>query len=229
MSRWSLPLCFVVVFAVTLLALFSSTPSPAPAPRTSPVATAPSVAQLEPFSYDCPLYCVEWPDLETTPSEWSFVVAASDIDTAVPRTDAGLSLPPDDQQAWNYCRTDRHYRNSGYERGHVRADSLSDGSEHHRFANYWPNITPMLPEFNRGLYRQFELLVQRTATEFGTASVCVESVCKDDMQDCAAGWSVPSHYRVSLGWLATDGDHVVTYLLPQRCDGIDLEDCEVKP
>lgn len=233
MKRWPLPLCFVAVLAVTLLALFSSTPSPAPAPRTSPTpaATAPSVApQSQPFDYECPLYCVTW-EKPGTLSVFEFTVDAFDIDETKSRGDINFTDVP----SWTDKQNDRiprddDFTGSGYHRGHLRADSLSDGSPDHEFASCWANVAPMTPELNLGLYRRFELELQKLAIESGPVHVTIESRYDPEVEMPLCGrWTVPSHYFARMGWIANGKPEFLAYLMPQKCNGVNLKDCEVAP
>lgn len=92
------------------------------------------------------------------------------------------------------------YDDSGYDRGHLRALSLSCGSKHADDVNSMAVIVPMLPEVNRVHYRRVEQSIS-SASEWGP--VCVSVVCDYDscglLPNADESHRVPN--RISVSWV----------------------------
>lgn len=91
------------------------------------------------------------------------------------------------------------YYGSGYDRGHLRAISLSAGSDHWDDVNNMAVIVPMAPEVNREKFRSLERRVEELA-EFTSVNVSVVCEYDDDVQMPNADEThrVPSRFVVMI-------------------------------
>lgn len=90
------------------------------------------------------------------------------------------------------------YTHSGYDRGHLRALSLSAGSEYYDDVNSMAVIVPMAPKVNREHFRAVELYIERWAR---IRSTDVSIVCLYDQDITMANADEP--HRVPSGFIVT--------------------------
>lgn len=95
------------------------------------------------------------------------------------------------------------YTNSGYDRGHLApAADMSWSQQSMEESFYFSNISPQLPNFNRGIWKKLEELVRKWAKENEAIYVVTGPVLQENLPTIGANnVSVPNfYYKVILDY-----------------------------
>lgn len=109
------------------------------------------------------------------------------------------------------------YRASGYDRGHlVPAADLKWDSQAMDDSFYLSNMTPQVPEFNRGIWASLEAMVRTFANDYGAVYVATGPVLQTEGPFKTIGpnkVAVPKHfYKAILYWDGTNARSIAFYL-----------------
>lgn len=96
--------------------------------------------------------------------------------------------------------TNSDYAKSGYDRGHLApaADMTWDKQAMYE-SFYYSNITPQLPQFNRGIWKKLESKVRHWATQYDSIYVCTGPVFTNTTKHIGVNYvTIPSHFYKSI-------------------------------
>lgn len=124
---------------------------------------------------------------------WSqFIVRAEDCEAEFETDRSWWSHP----ELADYALESSDYRNSGYDRGHLRSLAMSRGSEHWRDTNHLAgNIIPERSDLNRGAIQQLESEICDLAIEHGFCIVTITMLfdeTPETMPDADESHTIPS-------------------------------------
>ena len=92
--------------------------------------------------------------------------------------------------------TDRDYKGSGYDRGHLApAADMSSSANTMQESFYYSNMSPQDPSFNRGIWKKLEELVRDWAVDYKSVYVVTGPVLSDGLPTIGPNQvSVPKYY-----------------------------------
>ncbi|GAB4321426.1 MAG: DNA/RNA non-specific endonuclease [Bacteroidales bacterium] len=133
-------------------------------------------------------YSEEWEQ-----AKWvAYDLTLPELESRFGRTDRFLEDPLVITQSANA----NDYKGSGYDRGHLApAADMQWDSIAMRESFYFSNISPQLPGFNRGIWKELETKVRQWAEKYEKLYITTGPVCYDS--DSAIGASrvrVPTHF-----------------------------------
>jgi len=98
--------------------------------------------------------------------------------------------------------SDGDYKGSGYDRGHLApAADMGWSAKAMTESFYYSNMSPQLPSFNRGIWKQLEELVRTWAIQNEEIYIVTGGVLNDDLPKIGKGVSVPKYfYKVILDY-----------------------------
>lgn len=113
------------------------------------------------------------------------------------------------------------YAGSGYDRGHLApaADmAWSDKAMSESF--YLSNMSPQLPGFNRGIWKQLEALVRGWAAEYDSILIVTGPVLNEDLQKIGPNQvSVPDQYYKLVYKMKGKDFESIAFILSQHASG----------
>jgi len=125
--------------------------------------------------------------------------------------------------------TDEDYKDSGYDRGHLAPASDMGWSETTmRESFYYSNMSPQVPNFNRGIWKKLEELVRTWAIENEALYIVTGPVLTDDLSSIGPNKvSVPKYfYKVILDYKEPYGKGI-GFILPNEGSKEPLENYAV--
>jgi endonuclease G len=98
--------------------------------------------------------------------------------------------------------SDGDYKGSGYDRGHLApAADMGWSAKAMAESFYYSNMSPQLPSFNRGIWKQLEELVRTWAIQNEEIYIVTGGVLNDELPTIGKGVSVPKYfYKVILDY-----------------------------
>jgi len=119
--------------------------------------------------------------------------------------------------------TDSDYRGSGYDRGHLTPianfrfeyDAMIE-------TNFYANICPQTPSFNRGIWRRLENQVRRWVLEYDTLFIVSGPLLNENNKTIGNDLIVPEmYYKVIV--FVKDGEYKsIAFLIPNKKSDIDI-------
>lgn len=124
-----------------------------------------------------------WVAYELTRDELAGTVSRTDKFLPDPKIETGSAINDD-------------YRNSGYDRGHLApAADLKWSHASMNASFYYSNMSPQLPGFNRGIWKQAEELVRKWANHYGAVYVVTGPVLSNGLPTIGPNnVSIPEYY-----------------------------------
>lgn len=124
-----------------------------------------------------------WVAYELTRDELAGTVSRTDKFLPDPKIETGSAINDD-------------YRNSGYDRGHLApAADLKWSHASMNASFFYSNMSPQLPGFNRGIWKQAEELVRKWANHYGAVYVVTGPVLSNGLPTIGPNnVSIPEYY-----------------------------------
>lgn len=114
------------------------------------------------------------------------------------------------------------YTNSGYDRGHLCPSAdVRDDLDAQKETFYMSNMSPQLPEFNRGIWKDLEEQTRRWAQKHDSIYVVTGPILKGRLKYFGTTTKVyiPKYFYKIL-YTPKDGGHIIAFLLPNNeCKG----------
>lgn len=113
--------------------------------------------------------------------------------------------------------TDRDYKGSGYDRGHLApAADMSSTANTMQESFYYSNMSPQDPSFNRGIWKKLEELVRDWAVDYKSVYVVTGPVLTDGLPTIG-----PNHVSVPKYYYKVILDHhehpkAIAFILPNQ-------------
>ena len=130
------------------------------------------------------------------------------------------SLPDGTAKTWDYG-------SSGYDRGHlVPAEDMNFNESAMNQSFYMSNISPQLPDFNRGIWKKLENSVRKLANENGQIIVITGPVFSSADSTIGDSIRVPNHFYKVIYKEAMKGKKpkALTFLIPNEKSDKPLKD-----
>lgn len=114
------------------------------------------------------------------------------------------------------------YINSGYDRGHLvnahdmRFDSLSESESF-----YLTNISPQIPSFNRGIWKQLETQTRKWTLKHKKLLVITGGILKDSIKFIGNCISVPSHFYKII--FDSDSNKAIAFIVENISNNLPLK------
>ena len=114
--------------------------------------------------------------------------------------------------------SDEDYKGSGYDRGHLApAADMAWSDQAMRESFYFSNISPQLPSFNRGIWKQLEELVRNWAVFYGVIQVVTGPVLNSGLPSIGQNQvSIPSHFYKALLIHTPNGYQAIGFVMPNE-------------
>ncbi|HPX59469.1 MAG TPA: DNA/RNA non-specific endonuclease [Bacteroidales bacterium] len=114
----------------------------------------------------------------------------------------GSSFRPDPKVSTGTANNN-DYKGSGYDRGHLApAADMAWSSKSMKSSFYYSNISPQVPDFNRGIWKKLEALIRTWATDNDTIYVITGPILEEQLPTIGKNKvSVPAaYYKVILDY-----------------------------
>jgi len=143
----------------------------------------------------------EWVAYELTADETIKVVDRNDRFKADPTVSTGSATLAD-------------YKGSGYDRGHLApAADMGFSSIAMSESFYMSNMSPQLPAFNRGIWKELESLVRTYAKKYGKIYVVTGGVLNGSGQTIGNNVTIPTHYYKIILTGEGENTRMISFLL----------------
>lgn len=121
--------------------------------------------------------------------------------------------------------TDADYKASGYDRGHLApAADMSWSVKTMQESFYYSNMSPQVPSFNRGIWKQLEELVRDWAIAEDTLFVVTGPLLHDGLPAIGANKvSIPEFYYKSILDVSGKSPKGIAFILPNRAGNNTLQ------
>lgn len=112
--------------------------------------------------------------------------------------------------------SDADYRRSGYDRGHLApAADMGWSSQTMSESFYYSNMSPQVPEFNRGIWKRLEEQVRNWAVELDTIYVVTGPVLSGNMSAIGLNKvTVPNYYYKAVLYLHGNDSRMIGFIMP---------------
>ncbi len=112
--------------------------------------------------------------------------------------------------------SDADYRRSGYDRGHLApAADMGWSSQTMSESFYYSNMSPQVPEFNRGIWKRLEEQVRNWAVELDTIYVVTGPVLSGNMSVIGLNKvTVPNYYYKAVLYLHGNDSRMIGFIMP---------------
>ena len=112
--------------------------------------------------------------------------------------------------------SDADYRRSGYDRGHLApAADMGWSSQTMSESFYYSNMSPQVPEFNRGIWKRLEEQVRNWAVELDTIYVVTGPVLSGNMSAIGLNKvTVPNYYYKAVLYLHDNDSRMIGFIMP---------------
>ena len=96
--------------------------------------------------------------------------------------------------------TNSDYAKSGYDRGHLApAGDMTWNKQAMYESFYYSNITPQLPQFNRGIWKKLESRVRSWATQYDSIYICTGPIFMNETKHIGTNYvTIPTHFYKSI-------------------------------
>jgi endonuclease G len=121
--------------------------------------------------------------------------------------------------------TDADYKASGYDRGHLApAADMSWSVKTMQESFYYSNMSPQVPSFNRGIWKQLEELVRDWAIAEDTLFVVTGPLLHDGLPAIGANKvSIPEFYYKAILDVSGKSPKGIAFILPNRAGNNTLQ------
>jgi endonuclease G len=108
------------------------------------------------------------------------------------------------------------YSESGYDRGHiVPAEDMDFSEEAMQESFFMSNVSPQLPEFNRGIWKKLENAVRKNASKKSNLIIISGSIFTDgELTEINNGVAVPSYFYKILFYEEGSKKSAIAFVLP---------------
>jgi len=154
----------------------------------------------------------------------AYELTSSETNQVVSRTD---NFRPDPKIMGS--ATDRDYKGSGYDRGHLApAADMGWSSNTMSESFYYSNMSPQLPGFNRGIWKKLESLVRTWAQENGALYVVTGPILEDGLSKVpGTSLSIPRYYYKAILDLREPEYKAIGFVMPNMSSKLDLKNYTV--
>lgn len=123
-----------------------------------------------------------------------------------------------DPQVKSGSATDADYKASGYDRGHLApAADMGWSEKTMQESFYYSNMSPQLPAFNRGIWKQLEELVRDWAIAEDTILVVTGPLLRDGLPAIGVNKvSIPEYYYKAILDVSGKTRKGIAFILPNR-------------
>ena len=120
---------------------------------------------------------------------------------------------------------DADYKASGYDRGHLApAADMGWSTQAMQESFYYSNMSPQLPAFNRGIWKQLEELVRDWAIAEDTILIVTGPLLRDGLPAIGANKvSIPEYYYKAILDLSGKTHKGIGFILPNRAGSEPLQ------
>lgn len=118
---------------------------------------------------------------------------------------------------------DAYYKNSGFDRGHLApAADMAFDTEAMKQSFYFSNVSPQVPSFNRGIWKQLEERVRAWAARYDSLYIATGPLfLRDDTAYVKGYLPVPTHFYKALLVHSQGRWQAVAFCLPQSAGRAD--------
>ncbi|MFC2480026.1 MAG: DNA/RNA non-specific endonuclease [Bacteroides sp.] len=116
---------------------------------------------------------------------------------------------------------DAYYKNSGFDRGHLApAADMAFDNEAMKQSFYFSNVSPQVPSFNRGIWKQLEERVRAWAARYDSLYIATGPLfLREDTAYVKGYLPVPTHFYKALLVHSQGRWQAVAFCLPQSATG----------
>lgn len=116
---------------------------------------------------------------------------------------------------------DAYYKNSGFDRGHLApAADMAFDNEAMKQSFYFSNVSPQVPSFNRGIWKQLEERVRSWAARYDSLYIATGPLfLREDTAYVKGYLPVPTHFYKALLVHSQGRWQAVAFCLPQSATG----------
>ena len=116
---------------------------------------------------------------------------------------------------------DAYYKNSGFDRGHLApAADMAFDNEAMKQSFYFSNVSPQMPSFNRGIWKQLEERVRAWAARYDSLYIATGPLfLREDTAYVKGYLPVPTHFYKALLVHCQGRWQAVAFCLPQSATG----------
>lgn len=116
---------------------------------------------------------------------------------------------------------DAYYKNSGFDRGHLApAADMAFDNEAMKQSFYFSNVSPQVPSFNRGIWKQLEERVRAWAARYDSLYIATGPLfLREDTAYVKGYLPVPTHFYKALLVHCQGRWQAVAFCLPQSATG----------
>jgi endonuclease G len=120
---------------------------------------------------------------------------------------------------------DADYKASGYDRGHLApAADMGWSTQAMQESFYYSNMSPQLPSFNRGIWKQLEELVRDWAIAEDTILIVTGPILRNGLPTIGANKvSIPEYYYKAILDLSGKTHKGIGFILPNRAGSEPLQ------
>jgi endonuclease G len=121
--------------------------------------------------------------------------------------------------------SDADYKASGYDRGHLApAADMGWSTQAMQESFYYSNMSPQLPSFNRGIWKQLEELVRDWAIAEDTILIITGPILRNGLPTIGANKvSIPEYYYKAILDLSGKTHKGIGFILPNRAGSEPLQ------
>ncbi len=114
--------------------------------------------------------------------------------------------------------SDRDYRNSGYDRGHLApASDMGWSAKTMAESFYYSNMSPQVPAFNRGIWKRLEEQVRSWAMELDTIYVVTGPILSGNLQFIGPDQvAVPNYYFKAVFYFHGKDSKAIGFVMENR-------------
>jgi len=124
--------------------------------------------------------------------------------------------------------TDKDYYKSGYDKGHLSpAGNFKFNLIASKEINFFTNITPQYPSFNRGIWKRLENQVRRWVLEYDTLYIVSGPLFNGELTTIGDGIIVPNYYYKLIIAKKDTNYYSIAFLIPNEKSNISIFDFQV--
>ena len=157
-------------------------------------------------------YCLGYNEAHEQAAWVFYELTRSETIKRVDRTDHFI----EDAAIGSGSATNADYKGSGYDRGHLApAADMSWSAEAMNESFYYSNMSPQVPSFNRGIWKNLEALVRDWAYQYDTVYIMTGPVLEKGLTQIGPnGVSVPKLYYKAVLDMHSSPHKCIGFLLP---------------
>lgn len=128
-----------------------------------------------------------------------------------------------------FSANNKDYKGTGYDRGHLLPSAnmtFSQKANDETF--YYSNISPQVPDFNRGIWKSLEELERDWAKKYEVIYVVTGGVLKDNLGKIGKGISIPDFFYKAILRYEKAGDiQAIGFCLPNKSNPVNFYDIAI--